>query len=542
MTNKITYHDLNITQLRQDNEVSKAQGRNTTATNRIEKSRIYGKSKVGSVAFDDGYEKSYALTQREMRHYANTETSKKQFSLTLPTLGPYMCDYSINGASLLMAGQRGHISAMRWKSFSLQCEFQLNEQCSAIKYLHDEQLFAVAQSKYTYIYGNDGVEVHQLRDMANIKALEFLPQHFLLTGGGLSGSLTWFDVSVGKLASLRRSRMGSVCQIRRDKATNVLGVGHQCGQVTMWSPACPSPLIKIAAHRTSIVDLSFESSGTYMTTLGADGYTRIWDMRKMGILHQIFTPRGTSLDISHTNLLAIAFGSRVEIWKDILQTSRPTKPIIAHNFEKSYTVPTSVHFCPYEDVLGVGHNFGFSSLLVPGSGCADPDFFSANPYESAKEMRSRPVHQLLDKLPLDSIHIKGAIGASHTSTKNTLLLKKRKISSLLSDFKKNATVDGMSSPEAEVAEREVSEGQMQHLHAEAERLERQHRNERKAKKMDGVEKYKLKQRSQGRKEVRETRRLLKKKRADQPENEVLSSISSGDLKSTSAATTWFSQG
>ena len=28
-----------------------------------------------------------------------------------------------------------------------------------VRYLHDEQLFAVAQRKYTYIYGNGGVEV-----------------------------------------------------------------------------------------------------------------------------------------------------------------------------------------------------------------------------------------------------------------------------------------------------------------------------------------------------------------------------------------------
>jgi len=127
----------------------------------------------------------------------------------------------------------------------------------------------------------------------------------------------------------------------------------------------------------------------------------VWDARTFKTLHQYYSSApANDLKISQKGLMAVSWGSRVQVWKDCLST-KATAPYLNH--ENSLGKVTGVEFCPYEDVLGIGHSNGFSSILVPGAGEPNYDSFVANPFQTRKERREKEVHSLLEKLQPDTI-------------------------------------------------------------------------------------------------------------------------------------------
>ena len=125
-------------------------------------------------------ERTYKVRQDEITQDVAVETAQKRFELKLDALGPYVFDYTRNGRELLLGGRKGHVATMDWREGKLGCELQLGETVRDVRWLHNNQFFAVAQKKYVYIYDRQGVELHCLRKHTEVTHMEFLPYHFLL--------------------------------------------------------------------------------------------------------------------------------------------------------------------------------------------------------------------------------------------------------------------------------------------------------------------------------------------------------------------------
>merc|ERR1719378_772436 len=99
-------------------------------------------------------------------------------------------------------------------------------------------------------------------------------------------------------------------------------------------------------------------------------------------------------------MLAAAFGSQVYVFKDAL-TEKQSMPYMKHVIPGSDI--SSIEFCPYQDVLGVGHAKGFSSLIIPGAGEANFDALESNPFQTKKQRQEHEVKMLLEKIQPEMI-------------------------------------------------------------------------------------------------------------------------------------------
>ncbi|KAL7268342.1 putative U3 small nucleolar RNA-associated protein 7 [Rhizina undulata] len=351
----------------------------------------------------EGMEKTYKFAQKDIVKEVDVATASKGFELKLPTFGPYSVDYNRTGRYLLLGGQKGHIAAFDWREGKLECEIQLGETVRDVKWLHNENFFAVAQKKYVYIYDSQGVEVHCLKKHIEVTHMEFLPYHFLLATIGNAGYLKYQDTSTGTLLCEHRTKLGTPTALAQNPRNAIIHVGHGNGRVTLWSPNMGDSLITMLTNRGPVRAVSVDRGGYYMATAGADSRMNIFDIRTYKEVHSYFTPTpASSLHISDTGLLGVGWGPHVTIWKDALRTKQ-NSPYITHLHEAVQI--SDVRFCPLDDVLGVGHGMGFDSLIVPGAGEANYDALEANPYETKKMRREGEVKALLEKLKPEMISL-----------------------------------------------------------------------------------------------------------------------------------------
>ncbi|KAK3066625.1 hypothetical protein LTS18_001597, partial [Coniosporium uncinatum] len=347
-------------------------------------------------------ERTYKVRQNDIRQDIGIEAAKKGFELRLEGMGPYTCDYTRNGRELLLAGRKGHVAALDWRDGKLGCELQLGETVRDARWLHNNQSFAVAQKEHVYIYARDGVEIHQLQKHKEVTHMEFLPHHFLLATIGNAGYLKYTDTSTGQMIAELPTKMGAPTSFGQNPYNAIVHCGHQNGQVTLWSPNATEPLVKLLPHRGPVRAVAMDREGRYMLSTGQDLKMEVYDIRMWKEVNRYFLRQpGTSLAISDRNVAAVGWGTQVSVWNGLFDknTAEQTKvqsPYMAWGGEGQSI--ERVRWCPLEDVLGVSHDKGFSSLIVPGAGEPNFDALEINPYENVKQRQETEVRSLLNKL------------------------------------------------------------------------------------------------------------------------------------------------
>lgn len=215
------------------------------------------------------------------------------------------------------------------------------------------------------------------------------------------------DVSTGNLVAEMPTKLGQPMSLGLNPYNAIVHVGHQNGAVTLWSPNSQEPLVKLLAHRGPVRSLAMDREGRYMVSAGQDQKMAVWDIRMFREVNSYYTHQpASSVAISDTGLTAVGWGTRTTVWRGLFNKNKPVQekvqsPYMTWGGEGKRM--ERVQWCPFEDVLGIGHEQGFSSIIIPGAGEANFDALEANPFETVKQRQESEVKGLLNKLQPDMI-------------------------------------------------------------------------------------------------------------------------------------------
>mmetsp|Transcript_17037 Transcript_17037/g.36007 ORF Transcript_17037/g.36007 Transcript_17037/m.36007 type:complete len:607 (+) Transcript_17037:229-2049(+) len=363
---------------------------------------------AGLVEVENDMEKTIQLTQRQLKNeHLEENIARNVYDLDLNEYGPYKMRYDRSGRYALLSGARGHVSIVDQHSMALKTEFFVGESIRDACFLHSGSMMAVSQDKNVFIYDDEGVEIHRLDGHRRVGGMEFLPYHWLLATVGNTGVLQYQDTSTGNLVSQHRTKLGPCHAICQNPFNSVLHLGHTNGTVTLWSPSSSEYLVKMLCHKGSpITSLAIDRSGRYMATGGGDSKVKIFDLRMLKEVHSYKTYGGapTCLDISQTGVLGIGHGCHTTFWRPEALKVKMKEPYMKHQLSGKGPLE-SLRFRPFEDVCGIGHNNGISSIVIPGSGEPNLDSMEhfTNPYMDTKQRREAEVRSLLEKLSPDMI-------------------------------------------------------------------------------------------------------------------------------------------
>jgi U3 small nucleolar RNA-associated protein 7 len=336
-------------------------------------------------------EATHRVTQHQLKtQYLDQGTAQNIFDLDLPHYGPYSFTYDPSGRhSILLGKSGGHLAVLDNYNLTTSTEIYLQSPCRDATFLHNHTLMAVAQQQHVHLYDNLGAEVHVMQQLQDPYQLQYLPHHWLLASIGRTGWLQYQDVSTGDKVADWRTKLGPCHVMRQNPQTAILHLGHTAGAVTLWSPASSEYVCKMLCHRGAVLSLAVDPTGHYMVTAGVDRKVKLWDLRTYKELSCFFNVNHSpaySVDISQKSVLGLAHGHMVTFYdKPFQQGFNKNKPYMVHKMGGKRI--ETIRFRPFEDVCGVGHSHGISSIVIPGSGEPNLDSLEHNlkPFADTKQ-------------------------------------------------------------------------------------------------------------------------------------------------------------